>query len=149
LPQNFQDQQDPHLAMASIDDFHWMPTTRTVLIRRTQRQIRWTKTECRIFRLLQHGIPTTHQELSQSLYQCEPDASIRIALDKQIDRMRRKLRGSGVSIYAILNYGYLLMQEEPVVSGPPVENFVEKDIRKSEPSSQHYLPVTSSRLRHI
>lgn len=112
-----QDTQDT-LDVHHFDEgmLHWEPQTRTVVFTHTHRSrrqsVRWTITEYRLFVLLADGLPTTYDEFANELYQSASDPAIRAALDKHIDRMRRKLRGTGLTIRTILTYGYLLMDEQ-------------------------------------
>jgi len=71
-----------------------------------------TKTEYRLFYPLRHGSPLTYVELAQQAYNCDIDGHVRAMIDKHIDRIRSKMRGTGVYIYCILGYGYLLLDEE-------------------------------------
>jgi DNA-binding response OmpR family regulator len=43
------------------------------------------------------------------MYNCEVDPQVREMIDKHIDRLRRKLRNTGLYVYCILGYGYLLL----------------------------------------
>jgi DNA-binding response OmpR family regulator len=109
--------QTKSLATVSHEIFSCHPLSRTISLKHTAMTITWTKTEYHLFQCFQHGQPLTYHALSQWLYQTPLDPWIRTTLDKHIDRMRRKFRGTGVSIYNILEYGYILLQEMP--EGPP------------------------------
>jgi DNA-binding response OmpR family regulator len=70
-----------------------------------------TQIQYRLLFPLRQGVPVTYADLAQMAYQCALDDKVREMLDKHIDRVRRKLRGTGVSIYCVLGYGYLLLDE--------------------------------------
>jgi DNA-binding response OmpR family regulator len=44
-------------------------------------------------------------------YQYKVDSRVRTMMDKHIDRIRSKLRGTGIYIYCVLGYGYLLLPD--------------------------------------
>ncbi|BCL80632.1 response regulator transcription factor [Ktedonobacteria bacterium brp13] len=70
-----------------------------------------TITEFSLLFPLRHGTPTTYTELAEMAYNYITDEKVRVMMDKHIDRIRSKLRGTGVYVYCILNYGYLLLPE--------------------------------------
>jgi DNA-binding response OmpR family regulator len=70
-----------------------------------------TATEYRLLFPLRHGKPVTYGELAELAYNYVADDKVRMMMDKHVDRMRGKLRGTGVYIYCVLGYGYLLMHE--------------------------------------
>jgi DNA-binding response OmpR family regulator len=70
-----------------------------------------TMTEFSLLFPLRYGTPTTYAELAEIAYSYAADEKVRVMMDKHIDRIRSKLRGTGIYIYCILNYGYLLLPE--------------------------------------
>src|SRR5262245_48071614 len=93
--------------LLSSKEIRWSEKSRSLLIRK--RAIEFTQTECRLFSLLVPGEPITYDGMAERVYGCLVDSKVRIMLDKHIDRIRGKLRGSGVYIYCILGYGYMLL----------------------------------------
>ena len=87
-----------------LDDEHRTITIGDVTIALTSTQYRF------IFPLL-YGVPVTYADLARIVYGCVVDEKVRMMMDKHIDRIRGKLRGTGVYIYCVLNYGYLLFEE--------------------------------------
>ena len=39
------------------------------------------------------------------------DEKARLTMDKHVERIRGKLRGTGIYLYCVLGYGYLLLPE--------------------------------------
>lgn len=76
------------------------------------RTIAFTPTEYRLCALFAMGRPVTYAELADGAYSCQLDRNVRVMLDKHIDRIRGKLHGSGICIYCILGYGYILLPEQ-------------------------------------
>lgn len=74
-----------------------------------------TKTQYKLFYPLQHGWPVTYNELANIVYSYDADLQVRMMIDKHIDRIRDKLRGTGIYIYCVLGYGYLLLNDKPAV----------------------------------
>jgi DNA-binding response OmpR family regulator len=91
------------------ESIYWPEQGRTLVI--GSRAIDLTRTEYRLLAPLRAGVPVTYAGLASSAYGCLLDAKVRTMLDKHIDRIRGKLRGSGLYIYCILGYGYVLLPE--------------------------------------
>jgi DNA-binding response OmpR family regulator len=70
-----------------------------------------TATEYRLFYPLRHGVPVTYADLALDAYNYIVDEKVRTMMDKHIDRIRSKLRGTGIYVYCVLSYGYLLLPE--------------------------------------
>jgi DNA-binding response OmpR family regulator len=70
-----------------------------------------TITEYRLLFPLRSGTPVTYADLAWMAYQYKCDSRVRTMMDKHIDRIRGKLRGTGVYVYCVLGYGYLLLPE--------------------------------------
>lgn len=87
----------------------WYTDRRVLKIRR--RTIELTRTEYRLLYPLREGQPVTYEDLASSVYGCLVDPKVRVMMDKHIDRIRGKLRGSGVYVYCVLGYGYILLSE--------------------------------------
>lgn len=92
-----------------VNDIQWNAEQRTILIK--DMIIRLTPTQYRLIAPLQYGKPVTYAELAHLTYNCPIDEDVRKTMDKQIDRIRIKLHGTGVYIYCIHKYGYMLINE--------------------------------------
>lgn len=72
--------------------------------------IRFTPREYCLILLLLPGLPMPDTRLAVEMYSCdEMDSSLRECLDKHIDKIRSKLRPSGLDVYRIAKYGYILL----------------------------------------
>lgn len=87
----------------------WSSDQRTLKI--NGRTLRFTRTEYQLLYPLRAGQPIAYEQLSSLVYGCPIDPKIRTVIDKHIDRIRGKMRGSGIYIYCVLGYGYLLFFE--------------------------------------
>lgn len=92
-----------------IEDIEWDIPRHSLIIHGVK--IRLTKTEYRLLYPLRHSSPLTYDELAHIVYNCSIDKHTRMMIDKHIDRIRSKLRNSGIYIYCILGYGYLLLDD--------------------------------------
>lgn len=70
-----------------------------------------TATEYRLLWPLHHGEAISYADLAALAYDYDVDDKVRAMMDKHIDRVRGKMRGTGIYIYCVLNYGYLLLPE--------------------------------------
>jgi len=70
-----------------------------------------TATEYRLLYPLRRGAPVTYANLALEAYNYTVDEKVRTMMDKHIDRIRSKLRGTGIYVYCVLTYGYLLLPE--------------------------------------
>lgn len=95
--------------VTQVDGIQWDMGKHTVMIKNTK--INLTKTEYRLLSPLRHGLPITYSDLAYIVYNCHADEKVRAMMDKHIDRVRGKLRGTGVYVYCVLGYGYLLFPE--------------------------------------
>jgi DNA-binding response OmpR family regulator len=93
-----------------VKDIRWYTDRRSISIR--DRIVRLTLTEYQLLAPLKHGEPITYANLAMAVYHCEIDEKVRLMMDKHIDRIRGKLRGTGLYIYCVLNYGYILLPEK-------------------------------------
>jgi DNA-binding response OmpR family regulator len=87
----------------------WHPKSRAITIK--DKQIDLTRTEYQLLVPLGSGLPVTYAELTMRVYHCQVDPKIRTMMDKHIDRIRGKLRGSGLYVYCVLGYGYIMLPE--------------------------------------
>jgi DNA-binding response OmpR family regulator len=94
----------------SVKDLKWNVEKRTILIK--NRVVTLTSTEFQLLYPLRHGTPVTYADLAFTVYRCAMDSKVRVMLDKHIDRMRSKLRGTGMYIYCVLGYGYMIFPED-------------------------------------
>ncbi|GCE49934.1 transcriptional regulator [Thermosporothrix hazakensis] len=92
-----------------ISELQWDIKRRSVTIGNLI--VTFTATEFRLLYPLRSGAPVTYADLAWYAYNYTVDEKVRVMMDKHIDRIRGKLRGSGVYIYCVLNYGYLLLPE--------------------------------------
>ncbi len=93
----------------SLDELQWNSERHTVKVRNFI--VRLTLTEYRLLFPLKNGLPTTYAGLARMAYNYAVDEKVRMMMDKHIDRIRGKLRGTGIYIYCVLNYGYMLLPE--------------------------------------
>jgi DNA-binding response OmpR family regulator len=87
----------------------WQHDRRTIQV--DERIIEFTRTEYQLLYPLHAGKAVTYENLAISVYGCQIDQKVRTMMDKHIDRIRGKLYGSGVYIYCVLGYGYMLLSE--------------------------------------
>ena len=105
-----------------VSDIQWNAERHCVRIGRTV--IRLTETEYRLLFALRRGEAVTYAQMAWQVYNYRMvDMKMRLTMDKHIDRTRGKLRGTGIYIYCVLGYGYLLLPElspgeEELSSGP-------------------------------
>ena len=92
-----------------VSDIQWDNQRHVISIGETT--VALTATEYRLLSPLQHGMPVTYADLARIVYNYHVDEKMRTMMDKHIDRIRGKLRGTGVYVYCVLNYGYLLLPE--------------------------------------
>jgi DNA-binding response OmpR family regulator len=101
----FRQQEQP----VSVCDVCWDAEQRTIVI--GDMTVTLTPVQYHLLLPLQHGTPVTYASLARHAYGCAIDKKVRKMIDKHIDRIRDKLRGTGVYIYCVLNYGYVLLNE--------------------------------------
>jgi DNA-binding response OmpR family regulator len=104
--------------LVDVSDIQWKLKQRTIIV--GDKSIRLTPTQYRLLYPLRRGAPVTYTNLAQIVYNCAIDDKVRMMIDKHIDRARHKLRGTGVYIYCVLGYGYMLLDE--VVEEPPTRS---------------------------
>ena len=92
-----------------VSDIQWHCEQHAIRIGHTI--ITLTVTEYRLLYPLRAGVPVTYADLAWMAYNYSVDEKVRTMMDKHIDRIRGKLRGTGVYIYCVLGYGYLLLPE--------------------------------------
>ncbi|HTK06192.1 MAG TPA: hypothetical protein VL485_03405 [Ktedonobacteraceae bacterium] len=73
----------------------------------------FTAMEYCIVSSLRHGHPVSYMALAHLIYNRELDGKVRTMMDKHVERIRGKLRGTGIYIYCVLSYGYFLLPEIP------------------------------------
>ncbi|HEY4384625.1 MAG TPA: winged helix-turn-helix domain-containing protein [Ktedonobacteraceae bacterium] len=98
-----------HFSNTIIKEIEWDTPQHSLSIQGVK--IKLTKTEYRLLYPLRHGSPLTYEELARIVYNCATDRHTRMMIDKHIDRIRNKLRDTGIYIYCILGYGYLLFND--------------------------------------
>ena len=92
-----------------VSDIQW--NTEQHSIKAGHTLIPLTRTEYRLLFPLRSGTPVTYADLAWGAYRYKVDNRVRIMMDKHIDRIRSKLRGTGIYVYCVLGYGYLLLPE--------------------------------------
>lgn len=97
------------VSSSGIDNIRLIPQHRLVQVH--DRTIELTRTEYQFFSPLLSGVPVTYADLAMNVYRCGVDLKVRLMMDKHVDRIRGKLRGSGIYIYCVLGYGYVLLTE--------------------------------------
>jgi DNA-binding response OmpR family regulator len=95
----------------SVSDIQWDTQQHNIMIGRSV--VGLTATEYRLSFPLRHGTPVTYADLAWMAYKYRLDEKVRTMMDKHIDRIRGKLRGTGIYVYCVLGYGYLLLPEPP------------------------------------
>ncbi len=93
----------------NVCDVRWNTEQRTITV--GDRKVTLTPAQYRLLFPLRHGTPVTYANLARYAYYCDLDKKVRKMIDKHIDRIRDKLRGTGIYIYCVLNYGYVLLTE--------------------------------------
>lgn len=93
----------------SVCNVRWNAEQRTITI--GDMRVTLTPVQYHLLLPLQRGTPVTYASLARHAYGCAIDRKVRKMIDKHIDRVRDKLRGTGVYIYCVLNYGYVLLTE--------------------------------------
>jgi DNA-binding response OmpR family regulator len=93
----------------NVGDIVWDSNRHTLTIGSTT--VLLTATEYRLLYPLRHGVPVTYANLARVAYNYAIDEKVRTMMDKHIDRIRGKLRGTGIYVYCVLSYGYLLLPE--------------------------------------
>jgi DNA-binding response OmpR family regulator len=93
----------------NISDIRWDAEHRTIIIGNVT--VTLTPIQYRLLFPLRQGVAVTYADLAHVVYHCNVDEKVRTMMDKHIDRVRRKLRGTGVYIYCVMGYGYLLLDE--------------------------------------
>jgi len=71
--------------------------------------IRFTPTQYRLLISLLKGSPVTDCNLVYEALSCHLKSLGRDNLDKHIDKIREKLRPSGLNIFRVVDYGYVLL----------------------------------------
>ncbi|GCE03492.1 helix-turn-helix domain-containing protein [Dictyobacter aurantiacus] len=95
--------------LTAIKDIRWYNEQHSIIIQ--GRIVKLTMKEYQLLFPLRQGKPITYAQLAMSVYGCSLDGKVRLMMDKHIDRIRGKLRGRGLYIYCVLNYGYVLLPE--------------------------------------
>jgi DNA-binding response OmpR family regulator len=91
----------------TLKDIQWNSIQHIITI--GEMQIALTPAEYRLLYPLRLGLATSFDQLAYEIYGYDFDERIRSMIDKHIDRLRGKLRGSGVYVYCIVGYGYILL----------------------------------------
>lgn len=99
----------PQEQPVSVSNVRWNAEQRTLTI--GDMTVILTPVQYHLLLPLQHGSPVTYASLARHAYGCAIDKKVRKMIDKHIDRVRDKLRGTGIYIYCVLNYGYVLLTE--------------------------------------
>src|SRR4051794_34528251 len=86
--------------LMNVSDIQWNTKQHTIMIGRAT--IGLTATEYRLLFPLRHGTPVTYADLAWTAYQYRLDEKVRTMMDKHIDRIRGKLRGTGIYVYCVL-----------------------------------------------
>jgi hypothetical protein len=92
-----------------VSDIQWETGPHAAIIAGVR--VKLTATEFNLLFPLRHGTPVLYEDLATLAYNYSMDDQVRVMMDKHIDRIRGKLRGTGIYIYCVLNYGYLLLPE--------------------------------------
>ena len=102
--------QLPEQQALDVNAIHWNIEQRSITVGHFV--IRLTSQTYRLLFALRLGTVLTYPVLVQQVYGCTVmDEKMRVTLDKHIDRVRGKLRGTGIYVYCVLGYGYILLPE--------------------------------------
>jgi DNA-binding response OmpR family regulator len=85
------------------DKHHALKIANTVVL--------FTAMEYCILSSLWHGHPVSYKALAHLIYNQELGRKDRTMIDKHVERIRDKLRGTGIYIYCVFSYGYILLPE--------------------------------------
>ena len=75
------------------------------------RVIEFTRIEYEILQFLSPRRAVTYADLARDVYGCPADRKKRAMMDKHIDKIRTRISGTGIYIYCVLGYGYMLLPE--------------------------------------
>jgi DNA-binding response OmpR family regulator len=95
-----------------VKDVQWDAVRRSITVNGII--ILLTATQYDILAVLRNGEPVKYTDLARIVYHCTFDEQAHTMIDKHVDRIRSKLRGSGIYIYCVFNYGYILLPEVPL-----------------------------------
>ena len=90
-------------------EVQWNLHQRAIIIH--NRSFFLTAMEFRLLYSMRDYIPVNYTELAMSGYRREADSRLCRMINKHMYRLRCKLQGSGLSVYSILNYGYVMLSE--------------------------------------
>jgi len=96
---------------SSVEDIRWDTQYHTIRIGRAT--IELTAGEYHVLFPLRFGTPVTYADLARATCSGKLDGKGRMRMEKRIESIRSKLRGSGISVYCIVCYGYILLPELP------------------------------------
>lgn len=91
----------------TLSDIRWDSARHVMAM--GEMSIALTPAEYRLLFPLRQGRPVTFARLAYEIYNYAFDERVRTMMDKHIDRVRSKLRGSGVYVYCVVGYGYMLL----------------------------------------
>lgn len=111
----FVDSSISHEQKVDIEDIQWNDKQHTIII--GDITVTLTPTEYSLLYPLRNGMPIAYADLAMMAYHYTADEKVRTMMDKHIDRIRSKLRSTGIYVYCVLNYGYLLLPELPNGTG--------------------------------
>src|SRR2546430_8221858 len=89
--------------LVDVSDIQWKTKQHAITVDGVT--IELTATEYRLLFPLRHGTAVTYADLAWTAYQYQLDEKVRMMMDKHIDRIRGKLKGTGIYIYCVLAYG--------------------------------------------
>ena len=71
--------------------------------------LKFSPTEYLLLKPLLSGQAVSEHQLVQDAFSCEMSPALRENLDKHIDKIRSKLRPSGLDVRRVTKYGYILL----------------------------------------
>lgn len=98
----------PHV---TVTDIRWNEELSSLTVK--SMTVVLTTTEYRLLFPLKRGTPVSYADLAVIVYDIPLNDKIRTMMDKHVDRIRGKLRGTGIYLYCMLGYGYILLPEVP------------------------------------
>ncbi|HTI15957.1 MAG TPA: hypothetical protein VL461_15550 [Dictyobacter sp.] len=102
-------QNEYNVFSKQLSDITWDDEHHLLNVGRTT--VNFTAMEYRMISVLKHDKPISYSILARRMYDRDLDGKVRTMMDKHIDRIRGKLRGSGIYVYCVLGYGYYLLPE--------------------------------------
>lgn len=99
--------------LAKLRDIQWDSTSYSMAI--GEQEVLLTQMEYHIVFLLRYGVPVSYSKIALVVYGSKVNERILIALDKHVDRIRRKMKHTGYRVFCLKGYGYMLWHVEETI----------------------------------